>query len=108
VALPDFLHAKIIERDVKLPYSSIPERYDFTIKKSACFGAESGTAFDEGATWYPLKIVRFTSNSKGISSYRGHYAEAATGTYGKVGHVDDLTLLLEKDEYITGFSGRSN
>ncbi|KAF9056733.1 hypothetical protein BDP27DRAFT_1242393 [Rhodocollybia butyracea] len=107
VALPDFLNAKIIERDIKLPFSAstVPERYDFSIKKSNCFGAERGTAFDEGATWYPLQVIHFTSTSKGISSYRGHYVKGATSIYGKAGDVDDLTLLLEKDECITGFSG---
>lgn len=104
-ALPDFMNAVIIERDVKLPGRSLPDRFDFSIKKSNLFGSEAGTAFDEGATWFPLKLVHFTSTSKGISSFRGLYGKGATSLYGKSGDAGDHKLALEKDEYITGISG---
>lgn len=85
IALPNFLNAKIIETDIKLPFSTVPDKYDFSIKNSGLFGVEEGATFDEGATWFPLKLVHITSTAKGISSYRGHYRDATTSLYGKVG-----------------------
>ncbi|TFK61637.1 hypothetical protein BDN72DRAFT_435029 [Pluteus cervinus] len=104
--LPDFLNAKVIG-EAKLPPTPTPERFDFSIKKSGVFGTEQGVAFDEGATWFPLKLVRFTSSSQGIRSYQGLYGKGATAVYGR---KDDASsnlhkLALDKDEYITGLSG---
>ncbi|KAI3596378.1 hypothetical protein WG66_003082 [Moniliophthora roreri] len=105
IELPDFMNAKIIQRGVKLPFSTVPDRYDFTIKHSDCFGTEAGDPFDEGATWYPLKLVQITSTAQGLSSYQARYTQNVTGLYGKIGDANELKLSLDEDEYITGISG---
>ncbi|ESK82695.1 pyk10-binding protein 1 [Moniliophthora roreri MCA 2997] len=105
IELPDFMNAKIIQRGIKLPFSTVPDRYDFTIKHSDCFGTEAGDPFDEGATWYPLKLVQITSTAQGLSSYQARYAQNVTGLYGKAGDANELKLSLDEDEYITGISG---
>uniref|UniRef100_A0A0W0FVF9 Jacalin-type lectin domain-containing protein n=2 Tax=Moniliophthora roreri TaxID=221103 RepID=A0A0W0FVF9_MONRR len=105
IELPDFMNAKIIQRGVKIPFSTVPDRYDFTIKHSDCFGTEAGDPFDEGATWYPLKLVQITSTAQGLSSYQARYAQNVTGLYGKAGDANELKLSLDEDEYITGISG---
>ncbi|ESK82696.1 pyk10-binding protein 1 [Moniliophthora roreri MCA 2997] len=103
--LPDFIKGEIIQRGIKLPFSTVPDRYDFTIKHSDCFGTEAGDPFDEGATWYPLKLVQITSTAQGLSSYQARYAQNVTGLYGKAGDANELKLSLDEDEYITGISG---
>ncbi|KAL0956017.1 hypothetical protein HGRIS_002191 [Hohenbuehelia grisea] len=102
--LPDFINAKVIERNVKLPGAVHPEKFDFSIKKSEAFGPCEGEVFDEGATWFPLKLVHFTCSDHGIGSYRGHYGKGATGIYGAP-HPNDHKVSLAKDEYIKGISG---
>ena len=102
--LPDFINAKIIERDVRLPNYPLPSRFDFSIKKSGLFGVEEGTAFDEGATWFPLKALHFTTTAGGFSSYRAIYNEAETALYGKKGN-SGYEVILEVEEYISELSG---
>ena len=104
--LPDFMNAKIIKRNVKLP-AGPPPQFDFSIKKSAVYGAPGGTDFDEGATWFPLKSVHFTCSDHGIGSYRGHYGKGSTAVYGS-NHPDEkkVELALARDEYIKGISGQ--
>ncbi|KDQ27085.1 hypothetical protein PLEOSDRAFT_1097387 [Pleurotus ostreatus PC15] len=103
--LPNFVNAKIIERNVKMPVVNLPHKFDFSIKKSDAFGANTGKAFDEGATWFPLKLVHMTWTANGASSYRGLYGKGATAVYGKVSDGHELKMSLAKDEYITGISG---
>ncbi|KAF4594280.1 hypothetical protein EYR40_009083 [Pleurotus pulmonarius] len=103
--LPNFVNAKIIERNVKMPVINLPHKFDFSIKKSEAYGANTGKTFDEGATWFPLKLVHMTWTQHGASSYRGLYGKGATAVYGKVGDSHELKMSLAKDEYITGISG---
>uniref|UniRef100_A0A0W0FLW7 Jacalin-type lectin domain-containing protein n=1 Tax=Moniliophthora roreri TaxID=221103 RepID=A0A0W0FLW7_MONRR len=103
--LPDFISGTITGKGIKLPFSTVPDRYDFTIKHSDCFGTEAGDPFDEGATWYPLKLVQITSTTQGLSSYQARYVQNVTGLYGKIGDANELKLSLDEGEYITGISG---
>ena len=106
--LPDFINAKIIERDVRLPNYPLPDRFDFSIKKSQLFGVDEGSPFDEGAKWFPLKSVQFTTSLGGISSYRALYGRGHTALFGSIGKSGEYKIILDKDEYITGLSGESS
>ena len=101
--LPDFINAKIIKRNVKLP-AAPPPKFDFSIKKSEVYGAPGGTGFDEGATWFPLKRVHFTCSDHGIASYCGHYGKGNTAVYGTT-HSNEYNIVLAQNEYIKGISG---
>ncbi|KAF4573599.1 hypothetical protein EYR36_008117 [Pleurotus pulmonarius] len=103
--LPDFMKAKIIERNVKMPIGTMPPKFDFSIKKSDAFGTGTGEIFDEGATWFPLKLVHMTWTAHGASSYRALYAKGPTAIYGQVSDHHELKMSLARNEYVTGISG---
>ena len=104
--LPDFVNAKVIQHGDQLPTPVQNENFDFSIKKSDAFGSHDGEEFNEGATWFPLKLVQFTCSRDGISSYCGYYGKGTTAVYGTV-HAEEHKLALAKDEYIQGISGQS-
>ncbi|KAF4570097.1 hypothetical protein EYR36_009903 [Pleurotus pulmonarius] len=113
--LPNFVNAKIIERNVKMPVINLPHKFDFSIKKSEAYGANTGKTFDEGATWFPLKLVHMTWTQHGASSYRT-YTDRITSlkivtTKGmhKVGadSGESFTFDVPKDHHVVGFHGRA-
>ncbi len=104
-ALPDFLNARILDRNVRLRTHAVSDEFDFSVKKSESFGPRQGEAFDEGATWFPLKVVHFTTTEDAISSFRALYGKGATAVYGKVQDGGDLKVALGSGEYITGIAG---
>lgn len=104
-ALPDFLNARVLDRNVRLRTHTATDEFDFSTKKSKAFGPNQGEAFDEGATWFPLKVVHFTTGNDAISSFRALYGKGATAVYGKVQGGGDLKIALASGEYITGVAG---
>ncbi|KAL4257620.1 Jacalin-type lectin domain-containing protein [Pleurotus pulmonarius] len=103
--LPEFLNARILERNVRLRTHAIGDEFDFSIKKSTPFGPRQGEAFDEGAKWFPLKVVHFTTTKDAVRSFRALYGKGATAIYGKIQNEGDLTVALGSGEYITGVAG---
>lgn len=99
--IPDFLRFELVG-DGKLPAPlPIKPEFDFSIKKSPVFGSDSGTLFDEGARWHPLREVHFAFADNTLARYQGHYLGRSTAPAGtpSIGVVSSLKL--GDGEYIT-------
>ncbi|CUA77813.1 hypothetical protein RSOLAG22IIIB_12852 [Rhizoctonia solani] len=107
-SIPDFMNFEVCE-DWEVPaLGEVPEKWDFSIKKSPVYGQESGAKFDQGAVWYPLREVKFAHSDTGICHYQGHYSGRSTAPVGNLESTKSAQLKLNKEEHIVGFRAYSN
>ncbi|EUC60837.1 transmembrane protein, putative, partial [Rhizoctonia solani AG-3 Rhs1AP] len=103
--IPDFLNAELVGDGIVPPPAAIPDELDFSIKQSSVSGLDSGTRFDEGAYWYPLREVHFAlSDDTVLDHYQGHYYHGEyTSTLDESPPSDPEKLQLQDGEYIVGY-----
>ncbi|CUA71260.1 hypothetical protein RSOLAG22IIIB_09429 [Rhizoctonia solani] len=103
--IPDFMNAEPVGDGIVPPPAAIPDELDFSIKQSSVSGLNSGTRFDEGAYWYPLREVHFAlSDNTVLDHYQGHYYHGEyTSALDESPPSDPEKLQLQDGEYIVGY-----
>ncbi|CUA67524.1 hypothetical protein RSOLAG22IIIB_13425 [Rhizoctonia solani] len=103
--IPDFLNAKLVGDGIVPPPAPVSDDLDFSIKQSSVSGFDSGTRFDEGAYWYPLREVHFAlSDDAVLDHYQGHYYHGeCTSALDKSPPSNFQKLQLQDGGYIVGY-----